>query len=112
MTLTPWLGVEGIALAISVPYVVLFPIFFGIVRKTFPAATLGDFVRDAWLPTYSLCAALALLLTGCRLLLDVEGLAAVAAVAAGGLALYAGAWATLFATPGERALVRSFIRRQ
>lgn len=112
LTLTPLLGLEGVALAISVPYVVLFPIFFRIVRGAFPAATVRDFVREAWLPTYSLCAALALLLMGCRLLLELDGLLVLLAVATAGLALYVVAWAALFATPGERALVRSFIRRQ
>ncbi len=108
LVLTPLFGLEGVALAISAPYIFLFPIFFKLVRDAFPTATLRDFIREAWLPTYSLCAALALLLVGCRLVLDLDNLPELVAVVFGCLALYALAWAALFATPGERALVRSF----
>jgi O-antigen/teichoic acid export membrane protein len=111
LVLTPLFGLEGVALAISAPYIFLFPIFFKLVRDAFPTATLRDFIREAWLPTYSLCAALALLLVGCRLVLDLDNLPELVAVVVGCLALYALAWAALFATPGERALVRSFVRR-
>jgi O-antigen/teichoic acid export membrane protein len=111
LVLTPLFGLEGTALAIAVPYLTLFPIFFSFVRAAFPAVTVRAFAREAWLPTYSLCAALALLLIGCRLLLDLDTLLELVVVVVASLALYALAWTALFATPGEKALVRSFLRR-
>jgi O-antigen/teichoic acid export membrane protein len=111
LLLTPMLGLEGVALAIAAPYVFLFPIFFRFVLKAFPSASLRDFAREAWVPTYSLCAALAVVLAACRLLLDLDTLVEVGAVAVTSLGLYSLAWLAIFATPGERALVRAFIRR-
>jgi O-antigen/teichoic acid export membrane protein len=111
LVLTPLLGLEGVALAIAAPYVFLFPIFFRLVRSAFPAVSLRDFAREAWLASYSLCALLALLLAGCRLVLDIDTLLELIVVFVGCLAIYAAAWGALVATPGERALVRSFLRR-
>jgi len=112
LVLTPLFGLEGIALAIAVPYLTLFPIFFGFVRSAFPTATVRDFAREVWLPTYSLCLVLAALLIACRLLFELDSLLELVVAVGGGLALYALAWGALFATPGERALARSFLRRR
>jgi O-antigen/teichoic acid export membrane protein len=112
LVLTPLFGLEGIALAIALPYLTLFPIFFGFVRSAFPTATLRDFAREVWLPTYSLCLPLAALLIACRLLFDLDSLLELVAAVVGGLALYALAWGALFTTPGERALAQSFVRRR
>jgi O-antigen/teichoic acid export membrane protein len=109
LVLTPLFGLEGVALAIAVPYVALFPVFFRLVRAAFPSASLRDFAREAWLPTYTLCVALAAALIGLRLAVDIDTLAEVIGVVLGGLALYATAWVALFATPGERTLLRSFL---
>lgn len=111
LALTPLFGLEGVALAIAVPYFLLFPIFFRFVRDAFPTATVRDFAREAWLPTYSLCVPLAVLLIGCRLVLGLDSLLELVVTVVGCLALYALAWGVLFATPGERALARSFLRR-
>lgn len=112
LVLTPLFGLEGVALAIAVPYFALFPIFFSFVRAAFPTATLRDFAREAWVPTYSLCVPLALLLIACRLAFGLDSLLELIAAVIGSLALYALAWVALFATPGERVLVRSFLRRR
>jgi O-antigen/teichoic acid export membrane protein len=112
LVLTPLLGLEGIALAIAVPYFALLPIFFGFVRSAFPAATIGDFVRQVWLPTYSLCVPLAGLLIAFRLAFGLDSLPELIAAVLGCLAIYGAAWAALFATPGERALALSFLRRR
>ena len=111
LVLTPLLGLEGVALAIAAPYVFLFPIFFRLVRSAFPSVSLRDFAREAWLPTYPLCALLALLLAGCRIVLDIDALLELTVVFVGCLAIYAAAWVRLFATPGERVLIRGFLRR-
>lgn len=111
LILTPFLGLEGVALAIALPYFFLFPIFFHLVRTTFPAATVRDFAREAWLPTYSLCALLAVALGAVRLFFEPDTLLELGVVVVGALALYALAWVAAFAKPGERALVRSFLGR-
>ena len=85
LTLTPLMGLEGIALAISAPYVVLFPTSSDRPQRV-PGGDAGRFRPRGVAPTYSLCAALALLLMGCRLLLDLHGLPELAVVATSGLA--------------------------
>lgn len=109
--MTPILGLEGAAVAIAVPYLLLFPVFLRLVLRTFPVVSLSDLAREAWLPTYSLTMALAVGLVLARVLLDLESLAAVLAVALIALATYTVAWIALFATPGERSLLRSFVHR-
>jgi O-antigen/teichoic acid export membrane protein len=111
LVLTPLFGLEGVALAIAVPYIGLLPIFFGFVLSAFPTATVRDFARDVWLPTYSLCVPLALLLIGCRLAFGLDSLLELIVAVVGCLALYALVWGALFATPGERTLARSFLGR-
>ncbi|MGI8660819.1 MAG: polysaccharide biosynthesis C-terminal domain-containing protein [Thermoleophilaceae bacterium] len=105
IALTPLLGLEGPALATAIAYLAAFPAFLAITRSVVPGA-VGALARQAWLPAYSLGAALALALIGARAALPLErpGLLIVALLL--GPALYWLAYWRLWLAPGERRLVR------
>ena len=110
LALTPLLGLEGVVLGTTIPYFVLFPIFLRLVLRSFPAVGLRDLWREAWLPAYTGALLLAVALVGLRLAVDLDTTAAVAGAGAGGLALYGAAYYRIWLRPGERVLVRSFLR--
>lgn len=105
VALTPLLGVEGPALATALAYLAAFPAFLAITRSVVPGA-VGALAREAWLPAYSLGAALALLLIGARAALPLERPGLLALVLLAGPALYWLAYWALWLAPGERRLVR------
>ena len=105
LILTPELGVEGPAVATAAPFAAAFPLMLRLGLQASGAA-LGDLARQAWLPAYGLGAALAGVLVGLRAALDPGALAAVLALAAGGLIAYWGAFYALVLRPDERALLR------
>ncbi len=109
VALTPWLGLEGPALATAIAYICAFPFFLSIAASVAPGV-LPALAREAWLPAYSLAAALALLLAGAHLLLPLERPAVLIAVLLAGPVLYWLAYALLWLAPGERALVRAVAR--
>lgn len=106
LALTPSLGLEGVAIGTALPLVVVFP---ALLRNVLAPAGLGltELARRAWVPAYALGVALAATLGAARAAFGLDSLAAVLAVAVGGLALYWLAYAVLFLSPSERALVRS-----
>src|SRR5215213_5947548 len=109
LVLTPALGVEGPALATTVPFVLAFPLMLrnGLLATGVPVAEL---VRRAFAPAYAVGAALAATLVAIRLLADPSGLAAVGFVAvAGVLASWAAFYLVVF-DEGERGLVKSLLR--
>ena len=73
--------------------------------------TLADLARRAWLPAYSLGAALAAALIALRLTADPGTLPAVLAAAVGGVLAYWIAFYALVLDPDERALVRGLVTR-
>ena len=109
LALTPVLGLEGPALGTAIPYFVAFPVLvrLGLSASGLP---LGELARQAWLPAYSLGAALAAALGAVRVLAEPETLASVAGVAGGGLAAYWLAFYLVWMRPAERALVRDTAR--
>jgi O-antigen/teichoic acid export membrane protein len=112
LALTPLLGLEGVVLGTTIPYVVLFPVFLRIVLDAFPAVSVRDIGREAWLPAYSGAVVLAAALVVVRLLVELDSVAAVAGVAVAGLALYwAGYW-RIWLRANERVLVLSFVKRR
>ena len=104
LVLTPELGLEGVALATAVPFLVAFPLMLRLGLGA-SGARLGELARSAWLPVYAPAAALAGALVALRLALDPESLPAVLGLAAGGLGCF---WALVYARvldAGEKALV-------
>jgi len=87
LALTPVFGLEGPALGTAVPYFVAFPF---VLRLALSAGRvrLGEFAREAWLPAYSLGAALGGCLVLVRAFLELNTLPVLIAVAAGGLIGY------------------------
>jgi O-antigen/teichoic acid export membrane protein len=105
LALTPIFGLEGPALGTAIPYLVAFPF---LVRLGLSATSLSlrELAREAWLPAYSLGAALAACLGALRLLAEPDTLAAVAGAAVGGVLAYWAAFYLLWMRRSERALVR------
>jgi len=103
--LTVALGLEGVAIGTAVPYFAAFLFVLAIVRKLVPVPG-GELARRAFMPAYLVGAALALALVAARVLLDLDGLPIVLAVAVTGVVA---AWLALYAIalePHERRLVR------
>jgi len=105
IALTPLLGLEGPALATAIAYLAAFPAFLAITRSVVPGA-VGALARQAWLPAYSLGAALALALLGARAALPLERPGLLIVVLLLGPTLYWLAYWRLWLAPGERRLVR------
>jgi O-antigen/teichoic acid export membrane protein len=109
LALTPVLGLEGPAVGTAVAFLAAFPF---LLRQALAAsgARLGELARRAWLPAYGLGALLAAALAGLRLAADPSGVAAVAAIAAAGVAAYWVAFYAIWLDREERALVRGLAR--
>jgi O-antigen/teichoic acid export membrane protein len=105
LILTPALGLEGPALGTAIPFALAFP-FFLRAGLGVAGVPLAELARRAWLPAYSLGAALAAALVALRLALDPSGLVAVAALALGGALVYWGAYVALCLDPDERQMLR------
>jgi O-antigen/teichoic acid export membrane protein len=110
LVLTPSLGLEGPALGTAIPYLVAFPFFLRLALSVTPLR-LGELAREAWLPAYSLGAALAGCLVAARLLLDIHTLPLLLAVGGGGVLAYWVAYYLIWLRPDERKLVRDTLRR-
>jgi O-antigen/teichoic acid export membrane protein len=108
--LIDWRGVEGAAIAMATPYVLLFPYLLHVVLRA-TSVPLGALASRALLPAWALGAVLALALVAVAELLEPSGALEVAATAAAGLAAYWGAYYAAVLDPGERALVRQVLRR-
>ena len=109
LLLTPELGVEGPALATTIPFVLGFPLML---RNSLLATgvPVSELVRRAFAPAYAVGAVLAAILVAVRLLAEPSGLAAVGLLAvAGVLASWAGFYLLVF-DEGERGLVKSLLR--
>ena len=105
IALTPGLGVEGPAVATSVPFVVAFP-FMVRLGLSASGASLRDLARRAWAPNYLLGALLAVALVAGRAVLPMDETIAVVALAAGGVLAYWAVFYALVLDASERALVR------
>jgi O-antigen/teichoic acid export membrane protein len=110
LVLTPELGVEGPALATTIPFVVAYPLMLRLGLRA-SRVPLGELARRALAPAYLLGALLALALLGLRAGLDPRTLPAVALVAVGGVLAYWAAFYSLLLDRDERALVRGLATR-
>jgi O-antigen/teichoic acid export membrane protein len=109
LSLTPWLGLNGVVLGTAIPSVVLFPWFIWLVQRWLPV-TAADFLREAWIPAYGVAAGTAAVLVALRLALDPHSLVSVVALSAFGVL---GAWAAIYRwclKPSERLLVGDMVR--
>lgn len=109
LVLTPKVGVEGPALATTIPFVLAFPLMLrnGLLAT---GVALSELVRRAFAPAYGLGLLLAAILVAVRLIADPAGLASVGLVAvAGVLAFWAACYLLVF-DEGERALVKTLLR--
>lgn len=111
IALTPWLGLEGVALGTAIPYVVMFPVVVRLVLRDFPVG-VSRLLRVAIVPAYTTAAASALVVGAVRWLLAPEGIVAVGLTAAGGLAFAFVFYAVVCMAPAERAMLRSLLRRE
>jgi O-antigen/teichoic acid export membrane protein len=108
LALTPLMGLEGVAVANSLPYVLLFPVLLCFVLREVPVG-LGELVRRGFAPAYLLGAVLAALLGVLRLTADPSTLPAVAAAALAAPLAYWLAYYLLWLDSEERALVRGVL---
>jgi O-antigen/teichoic acid export membrane protein len=105
IALVPWLGLEGVAIGTALPHFFAFPFLLRLARQLAPVSG-GELIREAFLPAYSLAAALALALAVARLTLPLDSAVVVVAVALGGLLAYWLAFYAVWLRPHERQLVR------
>jgi O-antigen/teichoic acid export membrane protein len=111
LTLTPWLGLDGVVLGTTIAYFALSPALFYLTFTTLPVG-IGEFARRVWLPAYSLGVALAGLLLSLRFTVGLHSVAAIAAAAITGALTYWGAFYALWMDAEERGFVRRLARRQ
>jgi O-antigen/teichoic acid export membrane protein len=107
--LTPSMGLNGVVLGTTIAYALGFPFFIRVILSTFPVS-LGDLVRDVWLPAYLTGAVVAGGLFAVRLMLHPGSLGAVVGA---GLVTVIGYWAIYYVVwlnPAERVLVKSVVR--
>ena len=110
LCLAPGLGLEGVAIATTVPYVLLFPLLLRRATEAVPVP-VAELMRRGFGPPLAAGVALAALVLGARLVLSPESLVSVAALAGGAMAVYWAAFYLVAMDPGERRLVRSLLRR-
>ncbi len=110
LALTPSLGLEGPALGTAIPFFVVFPLMLRVGLEA-SGASVSELARRAWLPAYSLGAALAAALVAVRLLLEPVSLPAVAVLAAAGVLGYWAAFYQLALSAEERSLVAGLVSR-
>ena len=110
LALTPSLGIEGPALGTAIAYVAGFPLMLRIGLGV-GGLSLAELARGAWLPAYALGAVLAAALVGARLALDPHSLVVVLPLVLAGPLAYWAAYYGLVMDAGERAFVRSLLRR-
>jgi len=111
LALTPSLDTEGPALGTAISYVVFFPAMLRI-GLSVGGVSVRELARAAWVPAYTLGAALAAALVGLRLALDPHHLPAVLALVVGGPLAYWAAYAAFVLDAEERALAASLISRR
>jgi O-antigen/teichoic acid export membrane protein len=109
LALAPSLGLNGVVLGTTIAYALGFPFFMRLVLSTFPV-TLGDFVREVWLPAYVTGAVIAVGLLVVRLTLPLDTVAAVLAAGAVAVGAYWVAYYVVWLSPGERLLVKTVAR--
>jgi O-antigen/teichoic acid export membrane protein len=109
LALTPWLGLDGVVLGTTVPYLVAIPIVMRKALRELPVRA-SELWSEAWLPGYTTAAAVGAAIVALRLATPIEGLVPVIAVASAGLGVAWGAWWMLWLRPEERRLAGDVVR--
>ena len=110
LVLTPELGVEGPALATTIPFVLAFPFVLRIALRA-TGVPLGELLRRAFIPAYLLGALLAAILLARSPAGRPRWAGRGGVLAVGGVLGYWGASYRLSFDESERALVRGLLRR-
>lgn len=110
LALTPWLGLEGVALGTAIPFVALFPVVLWLVLRDFPVG-LSRLMRVAMLPAWATGAVTAIAVGAVRLLAPPDDLLTLALTAAGGLAFAFAFYGLVWLAPAERVMLLSIMRR-
>jgi len=109
IALAPELGLDGVVLGTTLPYVLSFPVLMRFALRKLPFS-LADVARRAWLPAYSLGAVLAGAILVVRETVALDSLLPVLAVCAGALLAYWAAYYALWLDRAERGLIRDVAR--
>ena len=109
--LTPVIGLNGVVVGTTASYVALFPLLLRIAVTTLHIS-LGDLIREVWVPAYSLGAVLAVVLVALRLTAAPDTLASVAVTGIVSVLAYWLAFYALCLRPDERVLIKSLLRRR
>jgi O-antigen/teichoic acid export membrane protein len=104
LALTPWIGLEGVAIGTTLPYLVVFPFQLRLVLPV-AAVSIRELVEQVWVPAYTLGLALAAALVAARLLLSPDTAMVVIAIAGAGVLAYWIAYYALWLRPHERKLI-------
>jgi O-antigen/teichoic acid export membrane protein len=109
LVLIPPMGLEGVAIATTAPYLVAAILLLRLLlaEAPLPPARLA---RESLLPAWLLGACLAAALGAARALLDPDSLGSVAALGAAGPVVYWGTFYAFWLRPAERRLVRDVAR--
>jgi O-antigen/teichoic acid export membrane protein len=108
LALTPWLGLNGVVLGTTVPYLLAQPWFLVKATRGF-GVPVRELARSALLPAYTVAAIVAAVLIPIRLFAEPQNLVALGASAIGALALGWGVLWFCFLNPGERRLAASMM---
>jgi O-antigen/teichoic acid export membrane protein len=111
LALTPSLGLNGVVLGTTIPYVVCGPLVLVIAIRTFDV-TLTDFIEHVWRPVFSLAMPLAAVLIVVRLTVPLHHAVVVGGVTSAAVAGYWLAFYGLELNAGERLLIRSLVSRR
>jgi O-antigen/teichoic acid export membrane protein len=109
LALTPLIGLEGVVLGTTVPYLLFFPYFVRVALRTF-SFPLARLARDAWLPAYTTGALVAAVAAMTRLIAPLDSVGGVVLAAVSALAVGWAAYAMVWMQPNERRMVRSVLR--
>jgi O-antigen/teichoic acid export membrane protein len=110
VALTPWLGLDGVAIGTAIPYLVVFPIVMRLIVRDFPVGW-RRLVRHAILPAYATATVAAVAVGAVRLLAPPDDLVTVALTAGGGIALAFAFYVAVCLSAAERLMLRSIVRR-
>jgi O-antigen/teichoic acid export membrane protein len=108
LALTPLIGLEGVAIGTTVPYLIAFPFTIRLIRSVVPVG-LADLAKEVWIPSYATGLALAAGLGLVRLSAPLDSVPAVVGVGAAGVVAYWIAFYAIWMRPDERELVRGLL---
>jgi O-antigen/teichoic acid export membrane protein len=109
LALTPWLGLNGLVLGTTIPYVLAFPAFLRLALPEF-GVSLAELAREVWLPAYSTAIVVAAGLIALRLSVELSTAPICVAAGVGALLTYWSMYYLVWLRPSERLLMRSLAR--